>query len=402
MKKLVFACLMTAFIISLPGCDDDNNVATISIKNNLELGRSYETVLIQKAQLSEIGEEDFSRLLLRDIESGEILVSQLIDNDSDSQADALAFQPVLNANEERTYALFLPDEVEVMPESAKKTFSRFVPERTDDYAWENDLVAFRTYGPTAQKMIEENIKGGTLSSGMDCWLKKVDYPIINSWYKKHVDGTGSYHKDTGEGLDNFHVGVSRGCGGIGIWNAKDEILFTSRNFTKWETISEGPLRTKFKLDYAAWPAKDLTINEHKVISLDLGNNLTRYEIVLTGDKLPEYITTGLTLHEKDGNMITDQENGWYSYWQAHGDSEIGMGIVVEDKYLSTYTEHIVDDADLSHLLVHLKPIDGKVVYYAGFGWKGSGQFATEKDWTRYLMDYSERLAAPLVLTIISE
>jgi len=77
MKKLVFACLMTAFIISLPGCDDDNNVATISIKNNLELGRSYETVLIQKAQLSEIGEEDFSRLLLRDIESGEILVSQL-------------------------------------------------------------------------------------------------------------------------------------------------------------------------------------------------------------------------------------------------------------------------------------------------------------------------------------
>ena len=61
-------------------------------------------------------------------------------------------------------------------------YSRIVPERIDDYAWENDKVAFRTYGPAAQKLVEQGKKGGIISSGIDCWLKKVNYPVINKWY----------------------------------------------------------------------------------------------------------------------------------------------------------------------------------------------------------------------------
>lgn len=399
MKKLIFSGLLIVIVLSLQGCGDDNRVATITISNDLTLIRSYETVLIQRSQLAELSDEDFSRILVRDQQSGEILVSQFVDLDANSIPTAIAFQPLLNAEEEKEYVVFLPKDDELMPEPIKKTFSRFVPERTDDYAWENDLVAFRTYGPTAQKMIEENIKGGTLSSGMDCWLKKVDYPIINDWYRKHLDGTSSYHVDNGEGLDNFHVGKSRGCGGIGIWSPEENILLTSRNFTTWETIAEGPLRTKFRLDYAPWPAGDLIVIENKVISLDLGSNLTRYEINLSGDKLPEQITTGLTLHEKEGSMKADAENASFSYWEPIGDSEIGMGIVVEKKYLSGYTEHVVEEADLSHLLVHLKPLNGKVVYYAGFGWKGSGQFNTEEEWFSYLKDFSRRLESPLNVQI---
>ena len=402
MKKLVLAFLISLFILSLPGCDNDNNTTTITIKNDLDLVRSYETVLIHKSQLHEMSDKDFKLLLVKDSESGEILVSQLIDSNSDSILDAIAFQPELTAKEERSYGLFLPAEGEVMPDTERKTYSRFVPERTDDYAWENDRVAFRTYGPVAQKMIEENIKGGTLSSGMDCWLKKVDYPIINDWYRKHLDGTSSYHEDNGEGLDNFHVGKSRGCGGIGVWNPEAKNLVTSRNFTEWETLAEGPLRTEFRLDYAPWPAMDMTIHENKVISLDLGSNLTRYEINLSGDQIPKQITTGLTLHEKDGTMKEDVENACFSYWQPHGDSEIGMGIVVEKKYLSSYTEQVVEEADLSHLLIHLKPINGRVVYYAGFGWKGSGQFSTEDEWMKYLQNFSQRLAYPLEIKIAHE
>ena len=52
--------------------------------------------------------------------------------------------------------------------------SRFVPERKDDFAFENDKVAFRIYGP-ALKDSKEN-------SGIDCWLKRVDYPTIDKWY----------------------------------------------------------------------------------------------------------------------------------------------------------------------------------------------------------------------------
>ena len=79
-------------------------------------------------------------------------------------------------------------------------FGRFVPEREDDFAWENDKVAFRIYGPSS------NGKGQV--SGVDAWLKKVPYSIIDKWYAEHLSGT-SYHEDQGEGYDPFHVGDSR-------------------------------------------------------------------------------------------------------------------------------------------------------------------------------------------------
>ena len=44
-----------------------------------------------------------------------------------------------------------------------KTFCRFVPERSDDFAWENDKIAFRAYGPALSASAE--------NSGIDCLPK---------------------------------------------------------------------------------------------------------------------------------------------------------------------------------------------------------------------------------------
>ncbi len=96
----------------------------------------------------------------------------------------------------------------------------------------------------------------------------------------------------------------------------------------------------------------------------------RIEVHIEGNA--EELTTGLTLHEVDGTMQADENAGWFSYWQPHGDSEMGMGIVVPSEYLLGYTEHVTEEKDQSHLLVHMKPVQGKIVYYAGFGWKKSG------------------------------
>ena len=92
--------------------------------------------------------------------------------------------------------------------SKSATFCRLVPERKDDFAWENDKIAFRAYGPALRKSKE--------NSGIDCWLKRVNYPIINKWYKDSAAGK-SYHKDHGEGYDPYKVGDSRGCGGTALW-----------------------------------------------------------------------------------------------------------------------------------------------------------------------------------------
>ena len=66
---------------------------------------------------------------------------------------------------------------------AARTFARYVPERIDDFAWENDKIAFRAYGPKARK--------GAENSGIDCWLKRVEYPIIDKWYGKGVSPLNS-------------------------------------------------------------------------------------------------------------------------------------------------------------------------------------------------------------------
>lgn len=132
----------------------------------------------------------------------------------------------------------------------------------------NNKFAFRTFGSTAQKIIEDNIPGRTLSSGIDLWLKKVNYSIIDKWYAGNVKKSGYYHIDHGEGYDPCHVGESRGTGGIGVWEV--DTLHTSKNFIAYRTIAIGPLRTVFELDYELW--SEYGIKETKRISLDLGSN----------------------------------------------------------------------------------------------------------------------------------
>ena len=112
------------------------------------------------------------------------------------------------------------------------TYARFVPEREDDFAWENDLVAFRAYGPAMRRRPED--------SGIDCWLKRVTYPIIDKWYEGNTKGL-SYHKDHGEGYDPYHVGSSRGCGGTALW--VNGAMVISDTFTDWKILEQTPGRT---------------------------------------------------------------------------------------------------------------------------------------------------------------
>ena len=116
-----------------------------------------------------------------------------------------------------------------------------------------------------------------ISSGIDCWLKKVEYPIIDKWYKGSFEGI-SYHEDHGEGLDDYHVGTSRGSGGLAIKSGDQ--YFMSKNFSSFKTIASGPLRTIFLLNYEDWEGPEGPVKEQKTISLDYGSNLTRIAVSL--------------------------------------------------------------------------------------------------------------------------
>jgi hypothetical protein len=364
--------------------------STITVKNTLNIDRSFETIILTKDFLKI---KDVSTLGIRDKTSGEILVTQTVDNDGDGVMDQLLFQPKIDAKSKKEYEIIELSENQ-RPKSVDYCYSRFVPERIDDYAWENNKVAFRVYGPKAQKLVEDNLKGGVLTSGIDAWLKRVEYPIINKWYEKTTTGIGSYHVDTGEGLDNFQVGNSRGIGGIAV--KINSTYYTSKNFISWKTVTTGPIRTSFVLTYADWDAAGNKILETKNISLDYGSYLSCYTISISGTNT---VSAGLTLHDKNGKSGSNFKEGWLDYWETLDDSELGTGIVAQKKYLVGIENYISSKPELSNLYGNFKVIDNKIVYYAGFGWKKGSPFKTQKEWESYLSLFALKINNPLIVIL---
>ena len=273
---------------------------SIHLANNLNLERQHETVEISIANLPEYLSANIAKVGVYDPSEKTYLISQLIDVDQDGKMDQLIFQPHMARSSEKTYHLIEQSE---KPEVMEYCYSRIVPNRIDDYTWENDKVAFRTYGPAAQALVEEGKKGGIISSGIDCWLKKVSYPVINKWYRASEEQGISYHEDHGEGLDNHHVGISRGAGGLTV-KGTDNQYFVSKNFTAYKTLATGPLRTLFQLDYDDWQGPQGMIKEQKIISLDYGNNLMKIEVSIQGT---DHIAAGISLQENNGTIL-DKKN----------------------------------------------------------------------------------------------
>jgi len=257
-----------------------------------------------------------------------------------------------------------------------ETFARYVPERKDDFAWENDVIAFRAYGPALRKGKENN--------GIDCWLKRVRYPIIDKWYREAEQGK-SYHKDHGEGLDNYHVGSSAGCGGTGIWlDGQREPLET---YTEYEIIEVTPERSRFKLTYER-EIDGITYGEEKTITIELGKPLFQADSVFTKNGQPAAdlpVCIGLTTHDGKADSFSDPEAGWISTWEKLDDSELGTAARIDPARLVSVETVQSKKKDESHIFIVTKTgADGRIRYEAGYGWKKAGMIQSPKQWSEYL------------------
>ena len=382
-------------ILSLTACTKQvKNEIEIEVSNNLDFARK-EIVSVDRKQLEELLKENKEKdIRIKKAGTAQYVVLQWVDYNQDGKGDELLFQADVAAKASTTYVI-VAESTMALPKSKLNTYSRFVPERTDDYAWENNKVGFRTYGPDAQKRIEQNIEGGTLSSGIDIWLKKVDYPVIDKWYAENVKAAGYYHIDHGEGYDPYHVGASRGNGGIGVWE-KDS-LYVSKNFTSYKTIAVGPLRTVFDLTYAPW--SEYSIHETKRISLDLDSNFSKFEINFKADKKVPNYTIGITLHDNKGEAKISKEQGVFRHWEAIDDAFVGEGIVIDPAIVDSAFAYVSKTKDQSNILVVTHPKNDKLTYYAGFAWTKSKQVNDAAGWDALLLKQQKIVANPLKITV---
>ncbi|MEO8255350.1 MAG: DUF4861 family protein [Flavobacterium sp.] len=368
------------------------NEIKVEVKNNLDFNRKEIVSIPSDKLLKLLKNTPEKNIRVKSEGSKEYLRTQWIDNDNDGKGDELLFEVDIKAKSTVNYAI-VSDTTKV-PESKITTYSRFVPERIDDYAWENNKVAFRAYGPVAQQLVEENKEGGTLSSGIDLWFKKVDYSIIDSWYKKNVASPGYYHIEHGEGYDPYHVGASRGTGGAGIW--ENDSLQVAKNYTSYKTIATGPLRTIFELTYAPWSSYGVW--ETKTISLDLNSNFSKFEIRFHSDKkIPNY-TVGISLHDKKGEININKAKGWFRHWEAIDSLFVGEGIVLNPTIVDTAFANNSKTPDQSNLLI-VTNSQAKLTYYAGFAWTGSKQVSDVTQWDEMLDKQAKIIANPLQVII---
>jgi rhamnogalacturonyl hydrolase YesR len=258
------------------------------------------------------------------------------------------------------------------------TFARFVPERADDFAWENDLTAFRAYGPAIKKIGSEGE-----DSGIDCWLKRVPYPIINKWYAGDPQGI-SYHQDHGEGYDAYSVGSSRGCGGLAIW--KNGQMVRSGPYKNWKIIEQTPQKTVFELDYD-YDLEGEIIHEVKRISIELGQRLFDVQSTFTKNGQPAAldIAIGITTHDGKATPTFDPKAGWMACWEKLDGFGLGTGVVIAPEKVVEMREIKSQKKYESHaLLLTRTSATGQVNYRAGYGWEKAGTIKTSAEWQTFL------------------
>lgn len=265
---------------------------------------------------------------------------------------------------------------------AEKTYARYVPERLDDFAWENDKIAFRAYGKSL-----ENAEGDAY--GYDVWVKRTNKLVLNDRYKRN-----DYHIDHGDGLDYYHVGYTLGAGNMAPY-VNDTIRY-SGNYHHWKVLDNGPLRSTFQLLYDSWNAGGIKVTAVKTISLDAGSQLNRIETVYTfNDTKPMPVVVGIIRREKAGVIGLNEQQGIMSYWEPTFEKD---GTTAVGTILSTPAEKMWVNKE--QLLTRTSVRNNEpIVYYSGAAWDKAGQITNSKQWQDYLDHFNQEIQNPLIVSV---
>jgi hypothetical protein len=364
----------------------------LRISNPINSDRTEEVVELPLDQIA--GHLGFSAaqlqpLIATDAAAHQRIPTQLYSSRHDADPDTLLLLVSLPAKGVMNVVFNLDP---TAPPQEPLVFGRAIPERKDDFAWENKVVAYRIYGPALQTT-------GEISSGIDVWSKRIPNFVVDSFYKQDHEAALthnsklSYHNDNGIGLDSYDVGPSRGCGGTAVW--VEGTMNVSKNYTVARILANGPIRFEFEVSYAPWQAGGRTVAESKRITLDAGSHMNK--IVSTysfnGDS-PVDLAAGIAIHE-GGNVTLPTGKSIAGVWdtpQSPSAGRIATGIV------ALPAEHATVMTAANHaLLIFKRHSVESFTYFAGSGWSKADMPAQE-DWNTYLVHFQELHEHPAVFT----
>lgn len=393
-------------------CNDSRTV-TVTVTNPLAMERSNEMVEVSMETVTDrLGLADTAQIVVLNADGQQVPYQITYDG-------KVIFPTAIAAGGTATYTIQTgtPEAFDV------KACGRCYPERMDDMAWENDLVAFRAYGPALQAKGERGF-------GYDLFTKyNTTEPMLEAMYAKELDKETlakiaelkktdpkaaaelsrerSYHIDHGYGMDCYAVGPTLGAG-VAALMVNDTIIYPWC-YKNQEILDNGPLRFTVKLEFTPLTVKgDSTVVETRLITLDAGSHLNKTVVSYSNLKETLPIVAGIVLHEPDGAVVADAANGYITYVDpttGPDNGKIFMGAavpaVVKDAKTVLFSEKEKkerNNADGHVLAVSDYEPGSEYVYYWGFAWD-KADIKTADAWNRYMADFAQKVRNPLTVKV---
>ena len=393
-------------------CNDSRTV-TVTVTNPLAMERSNEMVEVSMETVTDrLGLADTAQIVVLNADGQQVPYQITYDG-------KVIFPAAIAAGGTATYTIQTgtPEAFDV------KACGRCYPERMDDMAWENDLVAFRAYGPALQAKGERGF-------GYDLFTKyNTTEPILEAMYAKELDKETlakiaelkktdpkaaaelsrerSYHIDHGYGMNCYAVGPTLGAG-VAALMVNDTIIYPWC-YKNQEILDNGPLRFTVKLEFTPLTVKgDSTVVETRLITLDAGSHLNKTAVSYSNLKETLPIVAGIVLHEPDGAVVANAANGYITYVDpttGPDNGKIFMGAavpaVVKDAKTVLFSEKEKkerNNADGHVLAVSDYEPGSEYVYYWGFAWD-KADIKTADAWNRYMADFAQKVRNPLTVKV---
>lgn len=408
MKKTILSLLALSLLVGCTGRKPAQTDFTVSVKNTLAFDRE-ELVEVPMAAITErlplVGDEQY---VVTDGEGNE--VSYQISHDGN-----LMFAATVKGGATETYAVTVGTPADV----PAAVYGRHYPERVDDIAWENDLTAYRCYGPALQR-------SGEKAYGYDVWVKNTPMLVVEERYanelnpdtqaeiaalrkaRKYAEAdelyhSVSYHVDHGNGNDCYKVGPTLGGGVAALLDKEGNIVYPYC-WKEYEIMENGPLRFMVKLTYNPQVVDGDTVVETRIVSLAKGSQLNKTVVAFQGLDGSHRIVAGVVVHpENTTDYVLAQQKGYIGYKDLtdnihNGNGEIYVGIVsptMQEATLQAFGPKEAAQRGATGHILATSTINGAdtFTYWWGSAWSKAGWNSLD-EWSTYLDDYAKAVAAP--------
>lgn len=395
---------------------------TVTVKNSLKTPRYGEMIEVSVADLKQ-KLNDKSGFIVTDVDGNELPSQVTYDG-------KLIFQVGVPA---KGVSRFFVKGGTARPYEPR-VFGRHFPERVDDIAWENDRVAFRTYGPALQKNNEK-------AYGFDIWNKRTSKLVVEDRYAGELDanvtavtkklrdmGKGdladdvynavSYHVDHGTGMDCYKVGSTLGSGTPALLAQGEKIVYPWC-WKEFEILDKGPIRFTVKLVYNPETVNGVQVTETRIVSLDAGSHMNKCVVSYAGLTTANPVCAGIVVHKENPTAyVMNVAKGYMGYedlgdpnqykekYRAVQNKDFGR-IYVGAVFPGTLADmKYKEEAGLPGANGHILGIASTdsatpFTYYFGSGWSRNAEtdITSLAKWEGYLDAFAQHVRNPLKVTV---